>query len=74
MRKIERVTVFTGNDSYTIGLSNYHEIRDETIEFEDHTEFSIACLWNGKVVRRLWNPSCDISYLPTPESREAAKE
>ena len=71
MKKIERVTVFTGNDSFTIDLTNYDEIIDKTLEFEDHTEFSIACYRNSELVRRLWNPSCDISYLPASDSREA---
>lgn len=74
MKKIERVTVFTGNESFTISLSCYDEIIDESIEFEDHTEFSIACYRKGELIRRLWNPSCDISYLHAPDSRKAAKE
>jgi hypothetical protein len=64
MKQIESITVFTGNDYYTVDLSNYEEIVDESQEFPDHTEVSIAFVDGGKVVRRLWNPSCDIAYKP----------
>jgi hypothetical protein len=62
MRKIRSIMLFTGNDAWWVNLSEYDEVVDETQEFEDHTEVSIAFMKNGKVVRRLWNPSCDIFY------------
>jgi hypothetical protein len=62
MRLIDSVTVEFGSSHFTLNLGDYDEIRDETQEFEDHSEFTIACLKDGKVVRRLWNPRCDITY------------
>ncbi len=67
MKLINTITVFTGKDAFPLDLSNYDEIRDESQEFPDHTEFTIAFYKDGKVIRRLWNPSCDITYTePKP--------
>lgn len=62
MRTIKALTVFSGKDAFPIKLSDYDEVRDECQEFEDHSEFTIGFVKDGKVVRRLWNPSCDITY------------
>jgi hypothetical protein len=45
-----------------INLSLYDAVCDETQEFPDHTEILIAFYRDGQCVRRLWNPSCDITY------------
>jgi hypothetical protein len=62
MKKIALLTIFTGQQSYGIDLSNYDEVLDETEEFPDHTEFSIGFFKEGKCVRRMIKPSCDITY------------
>lgn len=62
MKLIKSLKVFTGKDAFTIDLSNYDEIRDETLEFPDHSEFVITFYKSGKIVRRMLNPSCDIVY------------
>ena len=62
MKLIEGLTVFSGKDAFPIDLTIYDEVRDETEEFPDHTEFTIGFLKDGKIVRRMWNPSCDIRY------------
>ena len=62
MRTIKALTVFSGKDAYPIDLKDYDEVRDEMQTYEDHSEFTIGFLKDGKIVRRLWNPSCDITY------------
>jgi hypothetical protein len=62
MKLIKSITVFTGNDTFTLDLSNYDEIRDETLEFPDHSEFVITFYKSNNMVRRILNPSCDIVY------------
>jgi hypothetical protein len=62
MKLIESLTIFTGKDAFPIDLTSYDEVRDETQEYEDHTEFTIGFIKNGKIVRRMWDPTCDIRY------------
>lgn len=62
MKLIKKITVFTGNDAFTLDLTDYDEIRDETLAFPDHSEFVITFYKSGKAVRRMLNPSCDIVY------------
>ena len=62
MKIIKYLAIFTGKDVFSIDLSNYDEIRDETMEFPDHSEFVITCYKGGKAVRRFINPSCDVTY------------
>jgi hypothetical protein len=71
MRIVESLTVFSGKDAFLIDLTEYDEVRDETQEFPDHTEFTIGFVKNGHVVRRLWNPSCDIRYKETTNEQES---
>jgi len=62
MRLVESVTVVNGQGSEFISSKDYDVIKDETIEFSDHTEVCITCYNKGISVRRLWNIPCDIKY------------
>jgi len=45
-----------------VDLSPYDLVVDESMEYPDHTEFTIGFHSKGLIVRRMWNPSCDITY------------
>jgi hypothetical protein len=62
MREIEAISVFTGKDVFSLDLTDYEKILDETIEYENSIDLRICFYKDNKVVRELWNPSCDIRY------------
>jgi hypothetical protein len=60
--RIESVIVFSQDGNASIDLSNYDEIKDNSLEFESSICVFIDCYKSGKLVRRFINPSCDIRY------------
>ncbi len=63
-RIIKQSVVFGGssNNLYEIG-NTYVEIKDESLEYQDSI-ITIYCLYSseGKLLRRLENCSCDITF------------
>ena len=61
-KEIKHISIFTGKDVFSLDLSDYDEILDETIEYENALHLLICFYKDGAEVRRIWNPSCDITY------------
>lgn len=62
MKVLTALTVFTGKDAFPYNMSHYEKVVDASMEFPDHIEFVIDFYANGRVVKRLINPSCEMSY------------
>jgi len=62
MNEIESLTVFTGKDAFPISLGSYDVVKDESLEYENSLETIINFYKDGKIVRTMINPRCDIHY------------
>ena len=62
-REIENLTIVTNKEVFSIDLSNYDKIVEESIEREDSSiDLIIDFYKDGKVVRSMYNIPCDITY------------
>ena len=62
MKEIEHLTVFSGKDAFPQKIDDYDKVVDNSVEYESALHLKIDFYKSGKVVRTLWNPSCDIRY------------
>jgi hypothetical protein len=62
VREILSIAVFSGKDVFPMDLEAYDKVVENCREFESSVSVSIDFYKDEKIVRRMWNPSCDISY------------
>lgn len=62
MKEIKSVTIFTGKNAFSLDLSNYTKVVENCLEYESSVSLCIDFYIGDKLVRRIWNPSCDIQY------------
>lgn len=62
MKQIESITVFTGQDVFIPCLTDYDKVIDNSLEYEDSFSLLIDFYKDEKIVRRMINVPCDITY------------